>query len=329
MPNPLSNSAVYGMLQAEGGVFISFLTLRLCDGDYRLAAFVQQLLYWQKRTNDPEGWVVKSAGDWESELMIPGAALARVTKLAKELGLETVLKRSPYHGHAPVTHFRFNMAELAMRLGAVMEQGAISQSRKKDFSDSEKSDLPDSEKSIHTETLAESSAAPMQKLGKPPTPPAGQGDPMQDDSLPDFLTPGQRRLVSRNDTAGSMDGWALVEAFVSVGQPPAQSAEAARTMWSDYRTRQTAAQLARSGVTREDVIALVTSKRQGSGETAYAFRFLVTDMIEWKAAQASAAPSSQPVTYATAPEEQEAPPSQEQLARMRAELEQRRRGQQS
>lgn len=110
--------------------------------------------------------------------------------------------------------------------------------------------------------------------------------------------PPPARPAGRSDAAGNGTGWQLVEAFVSIGRPADQVSEAAQAMWSSYKVRQDAAQLARLGATPEDVKALVQSK-MADGRDGYSFRFLVTDMVEWKAAR----PPVVERMYFTAPDE--------------------------
>lgn len=51
------------------------------------AIFLMQLIYWSERTDDAEGWVYKTAAEWEQELAMTYTQQARVRTRLKELGV--------------------------------------------------------------------------------------------------------------------------------------------------------------------------------------------------------------------------------------------------
>lgn len=77
-------------------------------GDYESAAMMAQIFYWTDRTDDPDGWIYKTAEDWNTELCLSAAQVRRVSKRLMEVGIEIVFKKNPQHGRAPLYHYRLD-----------------------------------------------------------------------------------------------------------------------------------------------------------------------------------------------------------------------------
>ncbi len=52
--------------------------LRLCKGDHLAALLLSQIMYWQQRTTDPDGWFSHSYKDWEDELGLSKYQVSRL-----------------------------------------------------------------------------------------------------------------------------------------------------------------------------------------------------------------------------------------------------------
>lgn len=63
-------------------------------GDYHTAALLSQLIYWQGKQRDPEGWIWKTYDQWEQELALSKYQVSRSAKALVRMGiLETKVAR--------------------------------------------------------------------------------------------------------------------------------------------------------------------------------------------------------------------------------------------
>jgi len=65
---PLTELSVAGILKALGRPISYYPALALKLDSINASVFLCQLLYWSTRTSDPQGWVYKTADDWQHEI---------------------------------------------------------------------------------------------------------------------------------------------------------------------------------------------------------------------------------------------------------------------
>lgn len=237
-------------------------TLDMLGGDHLAALFLEQLLYWTERTNDRDGWIVKTYDEWESELGLSKYLVRRITESLKPYGVETKLYRSPFHKMQPVLHYRVDLDVLSDQINRTMT------GVKSFTSDSEKISLSnESEKTSLsiTETTPETTGeAPLQNSRYTPPP----------------------VRVLQNDTLAQMNGYQLVAAYAEA------TGMIAETIWASYQAKQVAAGLAKGGVTPDDVAAFIQDLRRTQPDRAngYRFQYMAEDLPQWKR-NTSAAPA--------------------------------------
>ncbi len=89
-------------------------------GSMYAACLLSQLLYWSRRSSNPEGWVYKTEKDMYRELRLNGYQLRKARQQLCRRGIiETILKLA--NGH-PVTHYRVNLDALEAALQASARQ---------------------------------------------------------------------------------------------------------------------------------------------------------------------------------------------------------------
>jgi hypothetical protein len=105
-------------------VVVPRLYLEMCHNDLSSAALLNQIVYWSERSIDNDGWFVKSYQEWYDEL---GLSEYQVRKMVngvndpdsfslKDLGVETEVRRSRYHGGAATLHYRIRSDILELRI---------------------------------------------------------------------------------------------------------------------------------------------------------------------------------------------------------------------
>lgn len=104
-----------------------------CGGDHLAALLLSQILYWSDRTEDPDGWFVKSYEEWQAELAMTKYQVNRALNGDKRsknghpglkaVGVETDLRRSNFHKGAATLHYRVNAKKLRQ---AIMDYFGIS-----------------------------------------------------------------------------------------------------------------------------------------------------------------------------------------------------------
>lgn len=87
--------------------------LTVCENDHRAALLLSQCVYWSDRTDNADGWFVKSYADWLEELGMSEYEVRRAAKVLAPMGLETVVRKSRFHEGAPTLHYRVNMDKLS------------------------------------------------------------------------------------------------------------------------------------------------------------------------------------------------------------------------
>lgn len=102
---------------------VSRFYMMLLGGDIWATLLLQQLLYWQDgRTRHPDNYVVKTYEDWNSEIFISERNLDRARKILAPLGLETVVKKSPFHDSDRVIHWRMDLDKVEVILRAFIDE---------------------------------------------------------------------------------------------------------------------------------------------------------------------------------------------------------------
>ena len=90
--------------------------ITLCGGDHLTALLFSQILYWAERSKDPDGWFAKTYADWESELSLTKRQVMRSVEVLRDLGVETKVMRSSFHGARAVLHYRVDRRQLERNL---------------------------------------------------------------------------------------------------------------------------------------------------------------------------------------------------------------------
>lgn len=79
-------------------------------GDYHIAAFLNQLIYWSDKTKRKDGYFYKSYKEWKEELFLSRYQIDKSIDKLKELGLiKTSLKKA---NGAPTLHYKVDMDRL-------------------------------------------------------------------------------------------------------------------------------------------------------------------------------------------------------------------------
>jgi hypothetical protein len=231
-------------------------TIDMLSGDHLAALFLEQLLYWTERTNNPDGWIVKTYAEWQDELCLSKYLVGRIAQTLEPFGVETTVRRSPFHKMQPALHYRVNLDALEVKIRTFIES--------EDFSLSESEGISLSESEAFSLSITETTAETTTEGGY--TPP---------------LEPIKVRLL-QNDTAAQANGWTLVDAYAEVtGMEPA-------AIWPS--AKKTAAGLASGGFTAEDVRAFLTEMKADPNQSfrwnGYRFAYLGEDLQQWKRRQA-------------------------------------------
>lgn len=91
-------------------------------GDLESAAILSKLIYWADKGADTEGWIYKTARDWQADI---GVSYFRLAKRVKELGLYIEVKTRKVNG-TPKSHYRVNLPAL---LSALLDSQETRKSR--------------------------------------------------------------------------------------------------------------------------------------------------------------------------------------------------------
>lgn len=217
-------------------------TLDLLKGDHLAALFLEQLIYWTERTNNPDGWIVKTYAEWENELRLSKYLVSRIVDTLAPFGVETTLRRSPFHKMQPVLHYRVNLSVLEVKIRELIESEEIS--------------LPGSEETSLsiTETTSETTVEVY---------------------APDYEPPSVRAL--RNDTAAHTNGWTLVDAYataVGIAAETIYSAPGAKKVAAGLSRAQVTAE--------DVTAFMAELRNQKDRWSGYRFGYLAEDLPRWK-----------------------------------------------
>lgn len=86
--------------------------VRFFDGDYVAAGMMSQLIYWDDKTTDPDGWIYKTAEQWNEELCLSPYQIRRGAEVLGKRGFaaRTFRKNRQYrNGTTPVWHYLADM----------------------------------------------------------------------------------------------------------------------------------------------------------------------------------------------------------------------------
>lgn len=90
----------------DGGVFVPRHFIQLCGNDHAVAMMLAQLVYWSKRTTDPDGWIYKTPEDWKTELGLTRHQVLKGNKILQRIGVE--VKTRQISG-TPKTNYRITI----------------------------------------------------------------------------------------------------------------------------------------------------------------------------------------------------------------------------
>lgn len=77
--------------------------IKFCD-DWNAAVLLNQLLYWSDKTKNDEGWIYKSAEDWNEEICLSRYQVTQAKNKLEKMGIiETTLKKA---NGSPTLHYR-------------------------------------------------------------------------------------------------------------------------------------------------------------------------------------------------------------------------------
>jgi hypothetical protein len=111
-------------------------------GDIEAALLLSQLLYWSERTSDPDGWIYKSAREWEEEIGISTYSLRKARKALEPFGVESVVRTQ---NNVPTVHYRINQDQFYKCILRILQMhSSISQNA-----------FGENAKTTYTETTAE------------------------------------------------------------------------------------------------------------------------------------------------------------------------------
>jgi hypothetical protein len=100
-------------------------------GSVGAGVFLSQLYYWSERTNDPDGWVYKSAAEWHEETMLTRRELDTVRKA---LRVDGIIKEK-LAGVPATVHYKIDWDNLfdALKEAAKTQREQIAQRRENQF----------------------------------------------------------------------------------------------------------------------------------------------------------------------------------------------------
>jgi hypothetical protein len=181
---------------------------------------LDRIVWWSDKSSRDDGFFWKTAEEWESELCLSYAQVARLTKALKDMGLiETTRKRA---NGAPTIHYKPILPAIVSLIKSKFKKVEIQESRNSENSEMEiqesrKSEIQESQKSITAKTIKDSSKIPN-----------GSSEPLQDDSQKwnnankkvvgdKFLELTRLKKPTNKQTVGAWWGW-LYEIFELSGK---------------------------------------------------------------------------------------------------------------
>lgn len=132
-------------------------------GDYHVAAFLNQLVYWSDKTKRKDGYFYKTYKEWHEELRLSRHQIDKSIARLKELGLiETTLKKA---NGAPTLHYKLDTDALTYWICEKLTNG-IAENSQMELSETSKS-LTEITTEITTESISmsdKSDAAPYKTI---------------------------------------------------------------------------------------------------------------------------------------------------------------------
>lgn len=113
------------------------------DGDYPVILIFAQLLYWSPRTDDPKGWIYKSAADWKGEIGLSKKQVKRVNEIFEKKDFTLIDTKVEYVAHrgSSITHYRINQEVFLAEMTAFLS-GEGNETDEAEREPSEKSPCP-------------------------------------------------------------------------------------------------------------------------------------------------------------------------------------------
>ena len=150
------------------------------SGDYNTSALLTQLIYWQGKQHDSEGWIYKTYEEWEQELALSKYQVKRSSGILKSLGvLETkVMKIKLSNGMLGNTavHYKFNSDVFVDTFGkhlnkSTVKGGSLPEVKKLNFEKSSFSTSFPLEQRLPSKTTATSTIPAPEPMPVPQEPP--------------------------------------------------------------------------------------------------------------------------------------------------------------
>ena len=92
-------------------------------GDIDGALLLNQLLYWHKKGNNPEGWIYKSFKEWEREIALSEYKVNKARRKMESMGiLETTVKKA---NGSPTVHYRLKVEALTDSIIKFLRNGKL------------------------------------------------------------------------------------------------------------------------------------------------------------------------------------------------------------
>lgn len=287
----LALDLIKGIVGKENIIAIPRTFITLMRGDYVAAAMLNQILYWQARTSDPDGWFYKTAADWQDELSITEYQISRAihgdkrnknkTITLADLGIETkvqVVKGTMTRATFYRVDWGVFMDKLAHHLTEKPNptlSGLVGKANQTTLGLRTQQCKGHSETTAHTTGESAETALPPLKPTPAEVDTAIYGTPDDDVTNPDNA----RRILAlpphlKNMTLDNMVSHPLIDAY-------------AETLGAPYiATRQDKTNALRAtiaGYTPDDMRATVNAKRKPGQD--YALSWAISDLASVKAKQ--------------------------------------------
>lgn len=95
-------------------------------GEYHLAVFLNQLIYWSDKSHRNDGYFYKKNDDWKEEILLSDYQIRRATKKLKEMGfIETALKKA---NGTPTTHYKVHTNTISDAIIKFLKNGKLKNS---------------------------------------------------------------------------------------------------------------------------------------------------------------------------------------------------------
>ncbi|OOE41381.1 hypothetical protein [Salinivibrio kushneri] len=119
----MKDHAIIAELLGQGAnLSISRIVVRMCEGNYTVAAVLSQLIFWSNRASQKGGWFYKSQVELAEELELSRDQVKRAISKAKSLHSDVIETRVRRANGAPTTHFKINFESLIEAAKTVMAE---------------------------------------------------------------------------------------------------------------------------------------------------------------------------------------------------------------